>query len=143
MPDSNLPRWGRTVLRVVSTVLYAMTCALGVVGLAWPPVHPDAGAAQQALLVAAAVVLVASGAACAYATIAHRWRLELLAVWWVGAGLVAYVAGTWSQKPMTPMGALFMLATCALSLALLHRGISLTIFAQRTHVERSRRLRAA
>lgn len=141
MPDSNLPRWGRTVLRVVSTILYALTCGLGVVGIVWPPVQ--AGAAQDVLLVSAAVVLATSGALCAFATVAHRWRLELLAVWWVGAGLVAYVAVTWSQRPMTPLGALFMLATCALSLALLHRGISLTIFAQRTHVERSRRIRAA
>ena len=139
MPDSNLPRWGRTVLRAVSTIMYVLTCALGVVGIVWPPAHGGA----DVLLVAAATVLAVSGALCAFATIAHRWRLELLAVWWVGAGLVAYVAVTWSQKPMTPLGALFMLATCALSLALLHRGISLTIFAQRTHVERSRRIRAA
>ena len=139
MPDSNLPRWGRTVLRVVSTILYVLTCALGIVGIVWPPAYDGA----DVLLVAAVTVLAASGALCAFATTAHRWRLELLAVWWVGAGLVAYVAVTWSQKPMTPLGALFMLATCALSLALLHRGISLTIFAQRTHVERSRRIRAA
>lgn len=139
MPDSNLPRWGRTVLRVVSTILYVLTCALGIVGIVWPPAYDGA----DVLLVAAATVLAVSGVLCAFATIAHRWRLELLAVWWVGAGLVAYVAVTWSQKPMTPLGALFMLATCALSLALLHRGISLTIFAQRTHVERSRRMRAA
>ena len=36
-----------------------------------------------------------------------------------------------------------MALLCAMSLALLHRGISLTIFAQCTHVERSRRMRAA
>ena len=139
MPDSNLPRWGRTVLRVVSTIMYVLTCALGVVGIVWPPAYGGA----DVLLVAAATVLAVSGSLCAFATIAHRWRLELLAVWWVGSGLVAYVAVAWLQKPMTPLGALFMLATCALSLALLHRGISLTIFAQRTHVERSRRMRAA
>ena len=47
MPDSNLPRWGRTVLRVVSTILYAMTCALGIVGIVWPPAHDGAVTAPQ------------------------------------------------------------------------------------------------
>lgn len=136
MPDSNLPRWGRTVLRGVSTVLYALTSLLGVVGIVRPPGCPEPG--QGALTVGAGVVLGIAGAVCAYATVAHRWRTELLAVWWVGSGLVAYVAVTWSQKPLTSLGVMFMIATCALSLALLHRGISLTIFAQRTRSERSR-----
>lgn len=140
MPDSNLPRWGRTVLRVVSAVLYLLTSILGVTGVLWPPAYPEPG--QGALMVGAGLVLGVAGAVCAYATAAHRWRTELLAVWWVGAGLVAYVAVAWSQRPMTPTGLMFMIATCGLSLALLHRGISLTIFAQRTRSERSR-LRAA
>lgn len=140
MPDSNLPRWGRTVLRVVSAVLYLLTSILGVAGVLWPPAYPEPG--QGVLMVGAGLVLGVAGAVCAYATVAHQWRTELLAVWWVGAGLVAYVAVAWSQRPMTPTGLMFMIATCALSLALLHRGISLTIFAQRTRSERSR-LRAA
>lgn len=140
MPDSNLPRWGRTVLRVVSAVLYMLTSVLGVTGVLWPPAYPEPG--QGVLMVGAGLVLGVAGAVCAYATVAHRWRTELLAVWWVGAGLVAYVAVAWSQRPMTRTGLMFMIATCALSLALLHRGISLTVFAQRTRSERSR-LRAA
>lgn len=141
MPDSNLPRWGRNVLRVVSTVLYALTSLLGVLGAVWPPVID--GDVPQALLAASAVALAASGLVCALATVLHRWRVEFMAVWWVGAALVAYVGIAWSQKPITPMIALFMTATLALSLALLHRGISLTIFAQRTRTERVRRVKAA
>lgn len=136
MPDSNLPRWGRNVLRVVSTVLYALTALLGILGAVWPPYIEGDG--QQALLAASALALAVSGLVCAAATVLHRWRVEFMAVWWVGAALVAYVGIAWSQKPITPIGALFMTATLALSLALLHRGISLTIFAQRTRVERVR-----
>ena len=140
MPDSNLPRWGRNVLRVVSTVLYALTALLGILGAVWPPYIEGDG--QQVLLAASAVALAVSGLVCAGATVLHRWRVEFMAVWWVGAALVAYVEIAWSQRPITPIGALFMTATLALSLALLHRGISLTIFAQRTRVERVRTKKA-
>ena len=140
MPDSNLPRWGRNVLRVVSTVLYALTALLGILGAVWPPYIEGNG--QHVLLAASAVALAVSGLVCAIATALHRWRVEFMAVWWVGAALVAYVEVAWSQRPITPLGALFMTATLALSLALLHRGISLTIFAQRTRVERVRTKKA-
>lgn len=138
MPDSTLPRWGRNILRVVSTTLYALTALLGALGALWPP--RVIGEGPQLLLAGSAVALALSGAVCAIATILHRWRTEFIAVWWVGAALVAYVGIAWSQKPITPMIALFMTATLALSLALLHRGISLTIFAQRTRTERVRRV---
>ena len=140
MPDSNLPRWGRNVLRVVSTVLYALTALLGILGAVWPPYIEGNG--QHVLLAASAVALAVSGLVCAIATALHRWRVEFMAVWWVGAALVAYVEVAWSQRPITPLGALFMTATLALSLALLHRGISLTIFAQRARVERVRTKKA-
>ena len=141
MPDSNLPRWGRNVLRGVSTVLYALTALLGILGAVWPPIIEGNG--TQVLLAASALALAASGLVCAAATVLHRWRVEFMAVWWVGAALVSYVGIAWSQKPITPVGALFMTATLALSLALLHRGISLAIFAQRTRTERARRAEAA
>ena len=141
MPDSNLPRWGRNVLRGVSTVLYALTALLGILGAVWPPIID--GNVPQVLLAASALALAVSGLVCAAATVLHRWRVEFMAVWWVGAALIAYVGIAWSQKPITPVGALFMTATLALSLALLHRGISLAIFAQRARTERARRAEAA
>lgn len=130
MPDSALPRWGRNAIRALSAVSYALIAVGGLVGAVRPPVvHGDL---ERWLLEIAGWALTIAAVTCATAVAFHRWRVEFMAVWWVGAALVGYVGIAWSQRPITPLTAIFIALVMALSLTLLSRGISLAIFASQT-----------
>lgn len=136
MPDSNLPRWGRNAIRTLSTISYGLVAFGGLVGALRPPYV--AGTFEQWLLEVSGWALVITATVCALAVAFHRWRIEFLAVWWVGAALVGYVGIAWSQRPITPLTAIFMVLVMALSLTLLSRGLSLAIFEAQTR--RARRI---
>lgn len=137
MPDSMYPRWGRNALRVLGVLSYMLVALGGLLGLTWPP--QVEGAMPAALLMGSAAAISVTATVCAVAVALHRWRVEFMWVWWVGAALVGYVAVAGSQRPITPLVAIFMALVSGLSLTILSRGISLAIFAVQTSQTRRHR----
>lgn len=137
MPDSTYPRWGRNALRVLGVLSYMLVALGGLLGLTWPP--RVSGALPTLLLMGSAAAIAITATICAVAVALHRWRVEFAWVFWVGAALVGYVAVAGSQRPITPLVAIFMALVSALSLTILSRGISLAIFAAQT--SQARRIR--
>jgi len=136
MPDRNLPRWGRGTLRVVGAVSYALVAIAGVVAFTWPPTTAPEGALPIVRILGAACAL--SAALCFIAVANHRWRMEMVLTWWVGATLLGYVGVAFDHRPYSPLLLMFMFLTLSLALTIFSRGVSLLIFEHQSRVHRER-----
>lgn len=134
MPDRNLPRWGRNTLRIVGATSYALVAIAGVIALTWPPATAPDGALPVIRTLGGACAL--SAATCFVAVANHRWRVEMVLTWWVGASLLGYVGVAFDHRPYTPLLLMFMFLTLALALTIFSRGVSLLIFEHQTRVHR-------
>lgn len=131
MPDQSLPRWGRIALRAFGLLAYFGMTLVGLVGLLWPA-NPDLGTTGVLLLHGAGGFLAVSAFTCFMAVCLFRWRLEFMFVWWVCAGLSAYVGLAASVRPPTSVTYLIAALAFVLCMTIVSRGISLAIFASRT-----------
>lgn len=131
MPDKTLPKWGRVTLRALGLVAYFGMFLVGVVGFLWPA-NPDLGATGVILLHGAGAFLAVSSMVCFSAVALFRWRLEYMFVWWVCAGLSAYLGIAASVRPPTYATYLIVLLAFVLCILIISRGISLAIFASQT-----------
>jgi len=131
VPDTQLPKWGRVALRGLGLVSYFGMAVVGLVGLLWPA-NPDLGTTGVLLLHGAGAFLAASSVTCFAAVALFRWRLEFMFVWWVCAGLSAYVGIAASVRPPTSVTYLISALAFVLCTTIVSRGISLAIFASQT-----------
>lgn len=134
MPDRNLPRWGRSTLRVVGAASYALVAVAGIVAFTWPPSTVPHDSLPIIHTLGGACAL--SAALCFLAVANHRWRMEMVLTWWVGATLLGYVGVAFDHRPYTPLLLMFMFLTLALALTIFSRGVSLLIFEHQTRVAR-------
>jgi hypothetical protein len=131
MPDRNAPKWGRISLRVIGALSYALVALAGVTGATWPPENAPVG--DHGLIVGIGIALTVASCICLFAVLTFRWRVELMAVWWVGLFLAGYALVALAQRPLTPLLNLMIFLDVALCLTILSRGVSLLVFADGLH----------
>lgn len=123
-------QWARRGIRGLGIASYLLLVVAGIIGATWPP--SGLVGVQHALVVGSGAICAVASATCAASLIWWRWRMEYIAVWWVGAGLVGYVGIALAQRPLTPLIQLFGAITLALSMTILARGLSLVVFDSQT-----------
>lgn len=94
MPDRDIPKKWRLLLRVTRAVLYACVIAAGVGGLVWQPTT-IAGTIGEPLTVWWTMLAATGGLAALVGVVTDRWQVEALATWIAVGGLVGYAIAVW------------------------------------------------
>lgn len=94
MPDRDIPKRWRLLLRVARAVLYACVIGAGVGGLIWQPTT-IAGTIGEPLTVWWTMLAATGGLAALVGVVADRWQVEALATWIAVGGLVGYAIAVW------------------------------------------------
>lgn len=139
MPDRDWPRLQRRLARTLRAVVYLFAAAAAMGVQLWQPDTIVAAIGIPGLRVMA-IVGALSGLAALTGTLAHRWRVEWVATWFVAAAFSAYTAIDWSMvilgHPGRAPGAAVL---TALTAAVGARGIDLWVFHLETsHARRDR-----
>ena len=94
MPDSTLPRWARTIARILRGGLCVLAVLVGFGDLIAPsPVVKDAAGPHVVQAWALALVLAGTVAVCA--VVLHRWRWEMIAVSVLALALASRAVAVW------------------------------------------------
>lgn len=137
MPQyDTLPPWLRFVGRALRVSGYVLLAVAGVGDL----VYPDRGVADGPVGVIVAVALVVLSVVASGGVILHRWRWEWSASFWLAVVVAARAYVTWSSPSPPPPLSSGAFVTFAL-VALLLRGLDLTVFALRTSAWRVQMMR--
>lgn len=94
MPDRDIPKKWRLLLRATRAVLYACVIAAGVGGLVWQPTT-IAGTIGEPLTVWWTMLAATGGLAALVGVVTDRWQVEALATWIAVGGLVGYAIAVW------------------------------------------------
>jgi hypothetical protein len=132
MPELDTwPRWGRTIARAAQVAAYALLVTAGALGMTWPPGYALEGWAHALTNIGGAITALAA-TVCLLAQLAHRWRVELVAIPWVGVGLTAYATVLLLYVGPAREWLIFTAVIGALLAGLTARGVSLLVFERRT-----------
>lgn len=94
MPDRDIPKRWRLLLRVTRAVLYACVIGAGIGGLIWQPTT-IAGTIGEPLTVWWTMLAASGGLVALTGIILDRWQVEALATWIAVGGLVGYAIAVW------------------------------------------------
>lgn len=141
MPDQDVPRPWRVILRVTRAFLYLCVIGAGIGGLVWQPMT-IAGTIGEPLTVWWTVLAGIGGAVALVCVAANKWQLEALATWVAAGGLVGYAVAVWGiVSEDSPTRIAQACVVTGLAVAIAHEGLRLGAHAAKLRMFSSRRPR--